>query len=105
MAVELWGLFDGLMLTKNLNIRYLIVEVDAMAIVKILSSSNASFESTHPYSAIIIDCRSLFQDFEDAQVDYIHREGNRCADILAKKGDLVTVNFSIHSHPPSSILY
>lgn len=68
MAAELWGIRDGLMLAKNLNIKKLIVEVDAMAIVKFFSVTNSSFVSTHPYSAIISDCRSLLQHFEDAQL-------------------------------------
>ena len=53
------------MLAKNLNIRNLIVEVDAMTIAKILSSENMIFDSTHPYSAIIVDCKSLLQHFKD----------------------------------------
>lgn len=60
MAAELWGLRDGLMLAKNLNIKNLVVEVDAMTVAKILSSENMISDSTHPYSAIIVDCRSLF---------------------------------------------
>ena len=65
MAAKLWGLRDGLMLVKNLNIRNVVVEVDAMTVAKILSSENMIFDSTHPYSAIIVDCKSLFQHFED----------------------------------------
>ena len=59
MVAELWGLRDGLTLAKNLNIEKLLVEVDALAIANISSSENVEFDPTHPYSAIIIDCRSL----------------------------------------------
>ena len=105
MAAELWGLRDGLMLAKNLNIKNLVVEVDAMIVAKILSFENMISDSTHPYSAIIVDCRSLFQHFEDIQVNRIHREGNDCVDILAKEGVSLDIDFIVHPDCLSFILY
>lgn len=87
------ALCDGLMLAKNLNIKKLLVEVDAMTITKIPSSDNMIFDSLHPYSAIIIYCKSLLQHFEDIQVNHIHREGNHCADILVKEGVSLDIDF------------
>lgn len=59
MTTKIWGLHDGLTLAKDLNIRKFLVEVNALAIANIFFFENVEFDSTHPYSAIIIDCRSL----------------------------------------------
>ena len=37
----------------------IIVEVDAITVVNLFSYENVEFDSTHPYSAIIIDYRSF----------------------------------------------
>lgn len=93
------------MLAKNPNIINLVVEVDAMTFAKILSSENMNSDSIHPYSAIIVDCRSLLQHFEDIQVNHIHREGNHYADILAKEGVSLDIDFTVHPLPLSCTRY
>ena len=73
MAAELWGLRDGLVLAKNLNVRKLLIEIDAQAVVDIISTH---YDHSHPYNSLIVDCRSFLQYFEEAHISYIHREGN-----------------------------
>ena len=47
------------MLATNQNIKKIIVEVDAITVVNLFSYENVEFDSTYPYSAIIIDYRSF----------------------------------------------
>ena len=105
MAVELWGIQDGLMLAKNQNIKKLIVKVDALTVANLFSSKNVECNSTHPYSPIIIDCMSLLRHFEEAQVKHVHREANHCADLLAKEGFNAPMGLFVQPHLPSCILY
>ena len=83
-AVELWGLRDGLDLARKLDISKLIVEVDVKAVVDIILTDNTLILDSHPYSALIQDCKYMIQSFEEASLHHIHREGNFCADILSK---------------------
>ena len=99
MAAELWGLRDGLMLATNQNIKKIIVEVDALAVVNLFSYENVEFNSTHPYSAIIIDYRFFLQHFEEAQVKHIHHEANHCTDLLAKEEFNSPRNFIVRPTP------
>ena len=105
MAAELWDLGDGLVLAKNLNIRKLLIEIDAQTIVNVINSHNSCSDSFHPYSNIINDYRFLLQCFEEARIDHIHPVGNHCADILANDGIHNDSSFYLHSNPPSCILY
>lgn len=49
MAVELWGLHDGLTLARNLNIRKLLVEVNASVIANFFSADYSMQDTTHPF--------------------------------------------------------
>ena len=82
MAAELWGLREGLVLAKNLNIRNLLIEIDAKAVTGIINSQKDTSFITHPYSNLILECRSLLWCFEDARISHPHREGNYCAEIF-----------------------
>jgi len=105
MVTELWGLRDGLTLARNLNIRKLLVEVDASVVANFFSTESSVHDTTHPFSAIIIDCKSLLLLFEEVHITHIHREGNHCADLLAKEGHRSHFDFVIHPHPPACIMY
>ena len=60
------------------------MEVDAKAVVDIILTDNIQILDTHPYSALIHDCRYMIQSFEEAILQHIHREGNFSADLLSK---------------------
>ena len=105
MAAELWGLHDGLTLARNLNIRKLLVEVNASVVANFFSADYSMQDTTHPFSAITIDCRFLLSLFEEVHLKHIHREGNQCADLLAKEGHRSHLDFVIHPHPPDCIKY
>ena len=103
MAAELWGLKDGLTLARNLDIKKLLLEIDAQAVIDVINSHIA--DSTHPYNGLIFDCRSFLWHFEEARLYHIHCEDNHCVDILANEGIHNPSSLVFHSNPPSCILY
>lgn len=105
MAAELWGLRDGLVLAKNLNIRKLLIEIDAQTVINVLKLHSIHLNSTGPYSGLITDCRLLLQHFEKARIDHIHCEGNHCVNLLAKEGINNPNSLVLHSVPLPYILY
>jgi hypothetical protein len=104
LVVELWGLRDGLLLACDLHICKLIIEIDAKSVVDLLKPVNDGIIDSHPYSALINDCRSLNQYFEEARFQHAHRESNFCVDLLAKEGIKLFVPFSIFVSPPHFIV-
>ena len=58
--VELWGLREGLMLRYNLNISFVIVELDVRAIVDAISNDQYV---NNVISPILDDCRLLIYRF------------------------------------------
>ena len=75
-VAELWGLRDGLMLCNNLNILYLIVELDAKTIVDIFGRNDYVNDVLSP---ILDDCRMRITKFHHIQFKHCYRQANRCA--------------------------
>ena len=78
---ELWGLRDGLILCNNLNIIFLLVELDTKAVVDIL---NRSGYVNNVVSPILDDCSLLASQFHRIQFKHYYHQVNRCTDVLAK---------------------
>ena len=103
ITAEFWALRDGLKLALNEGIQRLIVELDAKVVVDLINSNVAT---NKPYAPLLYDCRYLLTRFIQVQVVHVYREGNRCADALAKWGSNMTEAFAVFDRPPSSdVLY
>jgi hypothetical protein len=72
LAAKLWGVRDGLLLARDLNIRKLIIESDAKSVVDFLKTEDLGNNAFHPYSALINDYRYLILSFEEAFVQHAH---------------------------------
>jgi ribonuclease HI len=104
LVAELWGVKDGLLLARDLNIRKLIIESDAKSIMDILKTENLGNNVFHPYSALINDCKYLILSFKEAFVQHAHCESNFCADILAKEGHNLLTPFSLYIFSPTFVV-
>ena len=65
----------------------------------LVQPANLTSLSHHPYGALIIDCRSLIQEFEETSLQHTFREGNATADLLAKAGTSLLCPFVVFDHP------
>ncbi|XP_075670215.1 uncharacterized protein LOC142639980 [Castanea sativa] len=97
VMAEWWALRDGLMLTIQLGIHQLEVELDAKVIGEILNSANYPNRS---YATLMCDFRSLMARFKHIRVGHVFREANRCVDLLAKRGCSMLENFVMFDTSP-----
>ena len=104
LAAELWGIRDGLLLACDLNICKLIVESDAKFVVELLKPVSPDIFGSHPYSALINDCRFLIQSFDETTIQHAHSKSNFCADLLAKEVHNLVESFSVFSFPPHFVV-
>ena len=96
-VAELWGLRDGLLLCSNLNIPFLIVELDAKSIVEIFCKTGYVNDVISP---ILDDCRMLITKFQQVQFKHCFRQSNQCANALARLGADQDLDFRIFESPP-----
>ena len=98
---ELWGLREGLLLCCNLNISHLELELDAKAVVEVLSNP---FYVNNVISPILDDCRLLVSRFHQIRIKHCFREVNRCAKSLARMSFTQDAEFSSFVRPPVDII-
>ncbi len=67
--------------------------IDAKSVVDLLKPVNDGITYSHPYNALINDCKSLIQTFEETRLQHAYRESNFCADLLANEGIKLLVFF------------
>ncbi|XP_075640366.1 uncharacterized protein LOC142612129 [Castanea sativa] len=97
----MWGLRDGLVLCKNLNIQCLVVELDASMIVDALTKPGYANNILSP---ILDDCRQPLTHFQPVQIRHCFRQANRCADMMARKGAEQQLDFCVFVSPPVDVL-
>jgi ribonuclease HI len=101
VQAELKALLDGLLMTVELNIPYLEIEMDSLLAVDLILA-------VHPANAflrsIVYDCRCLLEKFEGVSIKHIYREANVCADLLAKTSCDQLDEFILFCTPPAHVL-
>ncbi|KAL0006246.1 hypothetical protein SO802_013807 [Lithocarpus litseifolius] len=91
------------MLALGIGVQRLVVELDAKVVIGLITSTSGS---NKPYSPLLNDCRYLLRRFLQTRVVHVFREGNRCADALARMGSNMAEEFLVFDNPPSpDVLY
>ncbi|GLU12643.1 hypothetical protein SLE2022_293070 [Rubroshorea leprosula] len=101
LAAEIWGIQDGLLLAKQLDIQSLVVEVDSFIAFQLLSTGT---DHHHPLCSLISDCRALVVDLPHVHLQHVYREGNMCADRLAAMAHSQQEDFVILEGCPSTLV-
>ena len=86
-----------------MGVQRLVVELDAKVVVNLITSTGGA---NKPYLPLLNNCRYLLSRFLQTQVVHVFREGNRCADALARLGSSMAEEFLVFDNPPSpDVLY
>lgn len=101
LLAELWAIRDGLMLCIERNFSKVEVELDAKAVVDMLTNPQYDNMAIH---AILEDCKFLVAKIPQTRIKHCYREANRCADMLARKGTELNGSLAIFANPPLDIL-
>jgi ribonuclease HI len=80
---ELWGVYDGLCLARNIGVQKVKLHVDSSVVVQTLNNSTGG--SIVGWRLIQEIRRLLTLDWE-VKVSHSYREANTCADALANMG-------------------
>ncbi|KAK9983940.1 hypothetical protein SO802_033465 [Lithocarpus litseifolius] len=100
VAAELWALRDGINLCIALNLTNVIFELDAQLVVNLVQKGS---DRPSGNDVIIADCIEGLQKIPRTRVQQCFREGNKCADALARRGALLPQDFVIFHSPPADV--
>ncbi|KAL0014756.1 hypothetical protein SO802_001825 [Lithocarpus litseifolius] len=98
--VELWGLRDGLNLCVERNFSAVEVELDARAVLNVITSLVCS---NSLITSLVDDCKQLASRIPRIRFNHCYREANRSADKLARMGAVQQRPFTIFLSPPVDV--
>ncbi|KAL0012520.1 hypothetical protein SO802_007628 [Lithocarpus litseifolius] len=98
---ELWALRDGLNLCHNMHFQVVDIQINAKAIVDVISNPSYSNRVVMP---IVEDCRQLISQLGQVRIGHCYREANYCADFLARKGAFQDCCFCVYQDPHVDLL-
>lgn len=92
---------NGLNLCKNLNFLSVEIDIDAKAIVDLLSNSLDANKNAFP---LVDDCMQMISQLSQVRIRHCYREANACADCLGRIGAKQARNFILYDDPPVDIV-
>ncbi|KAH0721920.1 hypothetical protein KY289_004964 [Solanum tuberosum] len=102
LTAELWAIHGGLTLAKNFKLKNVIIETDSREALMLIMSKGRAVDN-HPDCNVIKECRRMLSELGISMMHTL-REGNSCADHLAKLGRMqLDEELVILHHPPHSM--
>jgi ribonuclease HI len=100
LFAELTALYQGLTLAVSLNYEEVVCYSDSLLTVNLI---NDDYSRYHVYAVLIQNIKDLLST-TNFSLRHSLREGNQCADFMAKLGASTDDAFTIHSSPPELLL-
>ncbi|XP_065628185.1 uncharacterized protein LOC136066978 [Quercus suber] len=100
-TAELWGFRDGLMLRNSLQLTAVDIQLDAIAIVQLLSKPSDANLAVMP---LLEDCRQLISHMDQVWIRHCYHEANSSSDCLARIGTAQDNNFISYHDPPVDLM-
>nr|POF11678.1 putative ribonuclease h protein [Quercus suber] len=100
VAAELWALRDGIRLCIALKLQAVVIELDSKIVIDLLKKE---LNNPNALDILVSDCRNSLRNIPTVRIQHCYREGNKCADALARWGVSLSQNFSIFLDPPSDV--
>ena len=101
VEAEFWDLRDGLTLASQKGINNIIVELDAKVVIELVCATNTP---NRYYTPLLNDCKTLLTRFQGMRIKHVYREGNKCADMLARESCWLMDDFVVLDRPLSNDL-
>ncbi|CAL5413457.1 unnamed protein product [Camellia sinensis] len=99
LEAELWAVYKGLTIILQKGFHKVIIETDATEVVKLLEEGPGKH---HLLRGLVADARIIFTGCQ-CTVQHIYREGNLCADAMAKLGAEQPEDILVVNDPPAEI--
>ena len=98
VAAKLWALRDGIRLCSTLKLPAVITELDSKLVVDLMKKE---LDNPNGIDVLVTDCRESMKAIPCVRIQHCYKEANKCADTLARRGALLSQDFSIFlEHPP-----
>jgi len=100
LFAELTSLFQGHKIVVSLNIEEMVCYSDSLLAVNLTNGDTPRY---HVYAVFIQNIKDLLES-RNYSLHHSLREGNQCADFMAKLGASTDVELTVHPLPPEGFL-
>ena len=100
VMAELWALRDGINLCIDLNLKNVIIELDAKLVVDLLMKDE---RRSNGNEVIIANYKECLKRIPRVKIQHCFREANKCADALARRGAVSPNDFVVFQFPPADV--
>ncbi|KAF7821947.1 ribonuclease H [Senna tora] len=100
MLAELAAIRAGLQIGSGMSGGNIVLETDSLEAIRLIEKENSHY---HIYGAIIEDIQVMFQTYPRWRITHVLREGNQCADFMAKLGSSNDEEYVVWEDPPDGI--
>jgi hypothetical protein len=102
LIAELFGIYNGLVLLINNSVLHVECETDSTEIINLLMDRQS--HSFHAYASLLAKITNLLDHLPGLVFKHVLREGNVCADFLARLGRNSTLGVTTWVTPPDGLL-
>jgi len=99
LLAELTAIYHGLTIAKDLGFAVVACYSDSLLAINTVKEASSKY---HVYAVLIHEIKILLSQ-PNVSLHHTLREGNQCADFLAKLGATSDVSLLTHSHPPDDL--
>ncbi|XP_024634787.1 uncharacterized protein [Medicago truncatula] len=100
LFAELTAIYQGLQLAVNLDFEELVCYSDSLLAVNLIKGDTSFY---HVYAVLIQNIKDLLNS-RNYSIHHSLREGNHCADFMAKLGATTDVDLTVYSSLPEDLL-
>ncbi|PWA72247.1 ribonuclease h protein [Artemisia annua] len=96
LEAEVWSIYNGLCLIKEKNLSNVLIETDREEILRLVSQE---VDKYHSLKLVLDAIRDMMME-QKCYVSHTRRDGNQCADLLAKLGGTQYEEYVVLEQPP-----
>jgi len=100
LLAELTAILKGLRLAIEMRLDNLVCYLDSQLSVNLITGNASKY---HAYAVLVQDIKDVLAS-RNFGIQHTLREGNQCADYMAKLGAASDNNFLVHSSAPQGLL-
>jgi len=99
LQAELTAIYHGISIALDMGITDMVIYSDSLHSINLITENSSHF---HAHAVLIQDIRDVLSQ-GNYSLHHTLREGNFCADYLAKLGAATDAPIQIHSSPPEDL--
>lgn len=103
LEAEMWSIYNGLHLVAEKNLSRLLIETDCETVIGLVVGYYTLRDDQYSLKTVMDVIKKLMME-RNCTLVHTRREGNQCADLLAKLGGRQYEEYAVLEKPPAALI-